>query len=208
MEKRKALVIDDEQVVLDSVRKVLVAENYEVDLTLKGKTGIDLAIKNSYDIVLTDIRMPDIGGLIVLRDIKRSKPSLPVMIITGYGSVRSAVQAMKLGAVDYIQKPFDPDQLVQSISKAIDTAKFQEPEQQRIIHKQEVIKVLELAADDSNLRKELLYYGSDALDEFDLTGPEKLAIITGDIRWIEQQIGPLTAKQKQWLEARLSAEIW
>ena len=208
MEKRKALVIDDEQVVLDSVRKVLAAENYEVDLTLKGKTGIDLAIKNSYDIVLTDIRMPDIGGLIVLRDIKRSKPSLPVMIITGFGSVRSAVQAMKLGAVDYIQKPFDPDQLVQSISRAIDTAKSQEPEQQRIIHKQEVIKVLELAANDSNLRNELLYYGSDALDEFDLTGPERLAIITGDIEWIDQQIGPLTAKQKQWLEARLSAEIW
>ena len=208
MKKRKALVIDDEQVVLDSVKKVLAAENYDVDLTLKGKIGIDMAIKNSYDIVLTDIRMPDIGGLIVLRDIKRSKPSLPVMIITGFGSVRSAVQAMKLGAVDYIQKPFDPDQLVQSISRAIDTAKSQEPEQQRIIHKQEVIKVLELAANDSNLRNELLYYGSDALDEFDLTGPERLAIITGDIEWIDQQIGPLTAKQKQWLEARLSAEIW
>jgi DNA-binding NtrC family response regulator len=208
MEKRKALVIDDEQVVLDSVKKILAAENYEVDLTLKGKKGIDLAIKNSYDIVLTDIRMPDIGGLIVLRDIKRSKPSLPVMIITGFGSVRSAVQAMKLGAVDYIQKPFDPDQFVQSISKAIDTAKSQEPEQQRIIHKQEVIKVLELAATDSNLRNELLYYGSDALDEFDLTAPERLAIITGDIEWIDQQIGPLTAKQKQWLEERLCAEIW
>jgi DNA-binding NtrC family response regulator len=208
MEKRKALVIDDEQVVLDSVKKVLAAENYEVDLSLKGKKGIDLAIKNSYDIVLTDIRMPDIGGLIVLRDIKRSKPSLPVMIITGYGSVRSAVQAMTLGAADYIQKPFDPDTLVQSVSNAIDTTIGQEPEQQKIIHKQEVIKVLELAANDLNFRKELLYYGSDVLNEFDLTGPEKLAIITGDIQWIDQQIGPLSVKQKQWLEARLGAEIW
>jgi len=208
MKKRKALVIDDEQVVLDSVKKILAAENYEVDLTLKGKTGIHMAIKNSYDIVLTDIRMPDIGGLIVLRDIKRSKPLLPVMIITGYGSVRSAVQAMKLGAADYIQKPFGPDQLVQSVSTAIHTAENQEPEQQKIIHRQEVIKVLELAAENSHLRNELLYYGSDALDEFDLTGPEKLAIITGDIQWIDEQIGPLTARQKQWLEGRLSAEIW
>ena len=208
MENRKALVIDDEQVVLDSVRKILDAENYEVDVTLKGKKGINLAINNSYDIVLTDIRMPDIGGLIVLRDIKRSKPSLPVVIITGYGSVSSAVQAMKLGAADYIQKPFDPDQLIQSVSKAIDLSISQKPEEQKIIHKQEVIKVLELVADDSHLRNDLLYYGSDALNEFDLTGPEKLAIITGDIQWIDQQIGPLTAKQKQWLEARLSAEIW
>lgn len=208
MENKKALVIDDEQVVLNSVKKILDAEHYEVDVTLKGKKGINLAINNSYDIVLTDIRMPDIGGLIVLRDIKRSKPSLPVIIITGYASVSSAVQAMKLGAADYIQKPFDPEQLIQSVSKAIDSAISQEPEEQNIIHKQEVIKVLELLANDSNLRNDLLYYGSDALNEFDLTGPEKLAIITGDIQWIDQQIGPLTAKQKQWLEARLSAEIW
>ncbi|MFA5904817.1 MAG: response regulator [Desulfobacula sp.] len=208
MEKKKALVIDDEQVVLDSVKKILDAENYDVDLSLEGKKGIDLAIRNSYDIVLTDIRMPDIGGLIVLRDIKRSKPSLPVMIITGFGSVRSAVQAMKLGAADYIEKPFDPDQLVQAISRAIETARTQEPEPQEIIHKEEVIKVLELTETDNNFRKDLLYYGSDALNEFNLTGPEKLAIITGDIQWIDKQIGPLTAGQKQWLEARLSAEIW
>jgi hypothetical protein len=54
----------------------------------------------------------------------------------------------------------------------------------------------------------LLYEGADALEEYDLTGPEKLAILTGDIEWIEAQIGALTADQKRWLEQRLSAEIW
>ena len=78
----------------------------------------------AYDIVLTDIRMPDISGLIVLRDVKRQKPSLPVIIITGYASVQSAVEAMKLGAADYITKPFTPDQLSEAVATAIAQAKL------------------------------------------------------------------------------------
>lgn len=208
MEKRRALVIDDEQIVLESVRKILSAENYEVDTTLKGEKGIKMAIKNAYDVVLTDIRMPNVGGLIVLRDIKRQKPSMPVVIITGYASVRSAVQAMKLGASDYIEKPFTPEQLAKSVAAAIELEKTLEPEEQAIIHKEEVIKVLERAAAEDEFKRDLLYHGSDALAEYELTRPEMLAIITGDIKWIEEQIGPLAQHQKSWLEARLSAEIW
>jgi len=208
MERRKVLVIDDEQIVLDSVKKILTSENYDVEVTLSGKKGIKKAVKNSYDIVLTDIRMPDVNGLIVLRDIKREKPAMPIIIITGYGSVRSAVQAMKLGAADYIEKPFDPDEFIKSVSTEIDSAKNQEPEIQLIVNRKEVVKVLELAATDDSFRHNLLNNGADALDDYDLTGPEKLAILTGDIRWIEEQIGPLAQNQKKWLEARLEAEVW
>ena len=77
MEKMKALVIDDEQIVLDSVRKILTDENYEVDVSLSGREGLSRAIHKEYDIVLTDIRMPDIGGMRVLRDVRRARPSLP-----------------------------------------------------------------------------------------------------------------------------------
>jgi len=208
MKQIKALVIDDEQVVLDSVKKILAEEKYEVDVTLSGKQGIEMAIKNSYDIVLTDIRMPEVDGLIVLRDIKRQKPALPVSIITGYGSIRSAVQAMKLGAADYIEKPFSPDELVRSVKAAIDHAEKHEPEPQAVVHKEEMIRVLELAASDDLFRHNLLEHGADALDDFELSRPEKLAVITGDIHWIEDEIGPLTQKQRQWLEARLEAEVW
>jgi len=208
MEKRRALVIDDEQIVLDSVRKILSAENVEVDTTLDGLEGIQMAIRHPYDVVLTDIRMPNVGGLIVLRDIKRQKPSLPILIITGYASVRSAVQAMKLGAADYIEKPFTPEQLVKSIEAAIELEKTIEPEEQAIIHKTEVIEILERAASDDGFKADLLHNGSDALSEYNLTKTEMLAIITGDIRWIEGEIGPLTQNQKKWLEARLGAEIW
>jgi DNA-binding NtrC family response regulator len=208
MEKNKALVIDDEQIVLDSVSKILTDEDYEVDTSLSGREGLNQAIERDYDIVLTDIRMPDIGGMRVLRDVKRAKPSLPVVIITGYASVKSAVQAMKLGAADYIEKPFTPDQLLKAVDAALDTAATQAPEVQDLIHKEEMIKVLERAASDSEFFTNLLEFASDALDEYDLTGPEKLALLTGDVEWIEEAIGPLTRSQRRWLDLRRSAEIW
>jgi len=208
MGKMKALVIDDEQIVLDSVSKILTAENYEVAVSLSGREGLNWAIERPYDIVLTDIRMPDIGGMRVLMHIKRAKPSLPVVIITGYATVRSAVEAMKLGAADYLEKPFTPDQLLKAVASALDLAATQVPEEQSVIHKEEMIKVLERAASDDEFLTNLLEYTTDTLDEYDLTGPEKLAILTGDISWIEEQIGPLKRSQRRWLELRKSAEIW
>ncbi|NVM24539.1 MAG: response regulator [Desulfobacterales bacterium] len=208
MAKKKALVIDDEQIVLDSVSKILTAENYEVAVSLSGREGLNWAIERPYDIVLTDIRMPDIGGMRVLMHIKRAKPSLPVVIITGYATVRSAVQAMKLGAADYLEKPFTPDQLLKAVASALAIAATQVPEEQILIHKEEMIRVLERAASDDEFLTSLLEYPTDALDEYDLTGPEKLAILTGDISWIEEQIGPLKRSQRRWLELRKSAEIW
>jgi DNA-binding NtrC family response regulator len=208
MEKKKALVVDDEQIVLDSVSKILEDENYEIDCSLSGREGLKRALEEEYDIILTDIRMPDIGGMKVLRDVKRAKPSIPVVIITGYASVKSAVQAMKLGAADYLEKPFTPDQLLKAVDSAINTAATQTPEVQDLIHEEEMIKVLERAASDSAFFTNLLEYASDALDEYELTGPEKLALLTGDVEWIEEQIGPLTRSQRRWLDLRRNAEIW
>jgi DNA-binding NtrC family response regulator len=208
MEKGKVLVIDDEEIVLKSVNRILAEENYEVDVSSSGRQGIDRAIERSYDVVLSDIRMPDIGGMRVLRDIKRAKPSLAVIMITGYASVQSAVQAMKLGAADYLEKPFTPDRLLKAVASALDTAVTQPVEDQAVIHKEEVIKVLERAATDSEFIAQLLYHGADALETYDLTGPEKLAVLTGDIEWIENHAGPLTPVQRKWLEQRLGAEIW
>jgi DNA-binding NtrC family response regulator len=208
MGKMKALVIDDEQIVLDSVSKILSDENYTVDVTLSGRQGRDWAIQRQYDIILTDIRMPDMGGMRVLRDIKRARPSLPVVMITGYASVKSAVQAMKLGAADYLEKPFTPDQLLRAVASALEIAATQPPEEQALIHRKEMINVLERAASDREFFTNLLEHAADALDEYDLTGPEKLALLTGDIEWIETQIGPLTPSQRRWLDLRRSAEIW
>jgi DNA-binding NtrC family response regulator len=208
MKQINVLVIDDEQIVLDSVKKILTAEHYTVEVSLSGVAGIKMAVEKPVDLVLTDIRMPDIGGLIVLRDIKRTKPDLPVVIITGYGTVRSAIQAMKLGAADYIEKPFSPDKLIAAVSAVMAAKDAKPPEAQKIVHPDEMRRVLTLASTDESFRRSLMQDGADALDGSQLTGPEKLAVITGDIGWIEAQLGPLPKEQKKWLEARLSAEVW
>lgn len=208
MQKKRVLVIDDERIVLDSITKILKEEKFEVDVTLSGRQGLEWVIAKDYDIVLTDLRMPDIGGMRVLRDVKRAKPALPVVMITGFGNVKSAVQAMKLGAAEYLEKPFAPDDLVKVIQKALHIAATTPPQDQRLIHKEEILKVLERAASDYVLVYNLLHYGAEALDEFDLTAAEKLAIMSGDIQWIEKNIGKLSSTQRTWLEGRLSAEIW
>jgi DNA-binding NtrC family response regulator len=197
MEKKKALVIDDEQIVLESVSALLTDEGFEVDVSLDGRQGLDWAIERNYDVVLTDIRMPDIGGMKVLRDVKRINPTLPVIMITGYASVESAVQAMKLGAAEYIEKPFEPEQLVDAVSRAVGISK--EAEEQGLIHREEVAKVLDRAESDDDFFMKLLEHSVDALDEYDLTKAEKLAIVTGDVLWIEEQLGRLTRAQRRML---------
>ena len=207
MNTTRVIVIDDEQIVLDSVSRILTEDAYEVDTSLSGIQGLKKALEGDYDVVLTDIRMPDIGGMRVLRDVKRAKPALPVVIITGYATVRSAVQAMRLGAADYLEKPFTPEQLLKAVNAALEAATL-EPEEQAIVHKDVLLAVLERAATDKEFFTDLMEQAVDALDSYELTGPEKLALLTGDITWIEEQIGPLTREQRRWLDLRRSAEIW
>jgi FixJ family two-component response regulator len=207
MGHKRVLAIDDEQIVLNSIRRILGQAGFDVETTLSGRQGLEWALNKTYDVVLTDIRMPDIGGMIVLRDIKRAKPEMPVMIITGYANVQSAVQAMKLGAADYVEKPFTPDQLLKAVRLAIEHATTLTPEMQTLIHKEEILAILDRAAVDGDFVFDLLHHWADALEPYKLTGPEKLALLTGDIEWIEKHTGALTAKQKRWLQRPLSAEV-
>ena len=207
MAKIKVLVIDDEQIVLNSVKKILGQGEYEVETTSSGRQGLEWALGKSYDVVLTDVRMPDMGGMLILRDIKKARPSIPVIIITGYANVQTATQAMKLGAAEYIEKPFTPDQLLRAVHTAVDRAAALDMQRQVPVHKEEMLRVLERAAADSDFVFKLLHRWADALEEYDLTGPEKLALLTGDIEWIETQVGPLTEKQKRWLHRPLSADV-
>jgi DNA-binding NtrC family response regulator len=123
MAKARVLVIDDDQIVLDSISQILTDENYDVDVTLKGGEGLERAIREDYDLVLTDIRMPDMGGIQVLRDIRHKRPALPVVMITGYATAPSAEMAMKLGAADFIEKPFEPEELLETVASALQTAR-------------------------------------------------------------------------------------
>lgn len=208
MQMRNALVIDDDPVVLESVRRILAEEGWSAETASAGRRGLELALERSFDVVLSDIRMPDIGGMRVLREIKRRDPRQPVVMITGYATVSSAVQALKLGADDYLEKPFTPDQLLGSIAQAIERAKDREHTPEEEVHKAELLAVLERAATDAEFVRSLVYRGADALDAYELSPQEKLAILTGDVDWIERHAGKLSSLQLRWLEQRLGAEVW
>lgn len=213
--KTKLMVIDDDQIILDSIRRILDDKEYQIETSLDSKEGLKRVLREDFSLVLSDIRMPGMGGMKVLREIKKEKPGLPVIIITGYSSVDTAVQAMKLGAADYVEKPFTPDDLIKRIEKAITDNKTDETggtsetsRQAGLVHKEEVLKVLDKLAGDPLFEEEIFSKKADALEEFNLTSQEKLAILTGDLKWIESYTGHLTEPQRRWFEKTLSAEIW
>lgn len=123
MSKGKILVIDDEDIVRTSCNRTLTPEGYEVKMAQNGMDGLKMASEESFDLVLTDLKMPDMDGIEVLRQIKEQWPEFEVIIITGYQTVDTAVKAIKLGAFDYIEKPFTPDALIAAVSKAMENKK-------------------------------------------------------------------------------------
>ncbi len=116
MSKGKILVIDDEDIVRLSCSRTLVPEGYELKMANNGAEGLKLLEEESFDLVLTDLKMPHMDGIEVLANIKGKWPATDVVIVTGYQTVETAVKAIKLGAFDYIEKPFTPDALIATVS--------------------------------------------------------------------------------------------
>jgi len=112
------LVVDDEQVVLDSIKRHLRKENYTVHTAMTAKTGLELLETASMDIVLTDLMMPEMDGLEFMKVVKESRPHTPIIMITGYATINTALQATELGAFDYIAKPFTKSELKAVIQRA------------------------------------------------------------------------------------------
>ena len=117
--KARILAVDDEAVILDSFRKILVVAGYSVDTVLTGPEALGLVRKNPYDFVFTDFKMPDMDGVEVTKAVKHLRPDVDVIMITGYASIESAVETMKHGAMDYVQKPFAEDELVALVDKLV-----------------------------------------------------------------------------------------
>ncbi len=119
-------IIDDEPVIHDVLGELLTSEGYEVEFSSSGDEALEKYTPRSSDVILLDLLMPGLDGIEVLRRIKKIDPSAVVIIITAYGSVESAISAMKIGALDYIQKPFKHDDLLLTIAKAVEHKRLQE----------------------------------------------------------------------------------
>ncbi len=114
----KILVIDDDGLMRDACKDTLARSGHDIDLAESGTKGLSLLNRWAYDVVLLDLRMPEMDGMNVLRQIKEQDPETVVIVISGYGSVTSAVEAMKLGAFDFLPKPFTPTDLRRAVDMA------------------------------------------------------------------------------------------
>jgi len=117
--KARILAVDDEAIILDSFRKILVVAGYSIDTVEKGREALGLILKNDYDFVFTDLKMPEMDGLEVTKAVKHLRPDIDVIVITGYASIETAVETMKYGAMDYVQKPFTEDELISFFNKSL-----------------------------------------------------------------------------------------
>jgi two-component system response regulator PilR (NtrC family) len=123
---RTVHVIDDEPIIHEVLSQLLSSEGYEVELSSSGEEALEKHSARFYDITLLDLLMPGLDGIQVLQGIKKVDPQAVVIIITAYASVESAISAMKMGAYDYIQKPFKHDELLLTIERALEHRKLQD----------------------------------------------------------------------------------
>ena len=117
--KARILAVDDEEIVLSSFRKILVLAGYSVDTVETGPEALGLIQKHDYDFVFTDLKMPDMDGVEVTKAVKHLRPDIDVIVITGYATIETAVETMKYGAMDYVQKPFTEDELIEFVNKSL-----------------------------------------------------------------------------------------
>ena len=117
--KARILAVDDEAVVLDSFRRILVLEGYNIDTVQTGPEALSLVRRNDYDFVFTDLKMPDMDGVEVVKAVKHLRPDVDMAVITGYGTIETAVETMKSGAAEYVQKPFTAEELSTFINRLL-----------------------------------------------------------------------------------------
>ena len=125
MPDERILVAEDEAEVLDMCVRALSREGYHVSGARSGVEAIEMVKSMSFDLLLTDIKMPGLSGLQAYREIKRQAPDIIGVAITGYGSVETAIEALKLGMEDFILKPFSLDDLRAAVAKALDRARLE-----------------------------------------------------------------------------------
>ncbi len=119
---RRILAVDDEAIVVYSIRKSLTRRGYQVDEAFNGYAALARIQATPYDLVLLDMRMPDVNGLDLLPKIKKQQPGVPVIIVTGFASIDTAVEAIQRGAADYVPKPFTPDELYKVTTRVLQQA--------------------------------------------------------------------------------------
>lgn len=119
MSKLKILLVDDEKELISTISERMALRNIEATAALSGPEAIQRIRKVDYDVVILDVKMPGMSGQETLRQIKQAKPQLPVIMMTGHGSMKESLEAMNEGACDYLMKPVALEDLMQKIEAAV-----------------------------------------------------------------------------------------
>lgn len=209
------LVMEDEMSVAKGLQMVLTEEGYNVDLAMTGQSALDKSEKKIFDLLVADLRLPDMNGMDVIKRVKKRRPQTGAIIVTGYPSVSSAVESVKIGVYDYLRKPFTEDEIKEAVEGALKKQKeatieevIVETEEERLIQKKEVIRVLDRTSQDASFWRELMESGSKALDGYRLSMEAKAAIVCGDLKWIKEHVGELNREQLMFIYKRLEREEW
>ena len=120
--KQTVLVVDDTPMILHVFKRILREERYAVLTANNGKEALELVRQKSVELVILDLKLPDMSGIEILRRIKRLRDNVEVIVITGYGTMKTVRAAMRLGAYDYITKPFDDNYIKALVENALSTA--------------------------------------------------------------------------------------
>jgi len=126
MKGRSVLIVDDEKNILFTLSQSLEVLQLETDTAANGEEALTKLKKKDFSLILLDLRMPGIDGMEVLRQVRQIRPDILIIMISAYGTVELAVEAMKLGAVDFIQKPFSPEEVRALVSRVLDREQLDE----------------------------------------------------------------------------------
>ena len=116
----KILVIDDERAIRNILKETLEFEGYKVDVAENGREGVELATSSAYDLIFSDIKMPEMDGIEVLTSLREAEVESPVVMISGHGNIETAVDCIRRGAVDFIEKPIDLNRLLITTKNALE----------------------------------------------------------------------------------------
>ncbi len=118
------LLIEDDPGIADTLQRVLTEEGHQVAVESRGDSGLERAAREAFQVVITDLKMPGLGGLDIVRRLRATQPRLPVILITAFGTTETAIEAMKIGAYDYLLKPFDIAVMIELVRQAADSSRF------------------------------------------------------------------------------------
>ena len=143
------LVVDDEKGIREGCRRILTSEGYAVDVAENGKQGLDKVKAASYDLILVDLMMPVMGGIELMEEVRQLDQEIIMIVITGFATVETAVEAMKHGAYDYVPKPFTPEQLVSILNRGLEKRRLSKEAEK--LREERDQKLLEVASEKSKL---------------------------------------------------------